>query len=120
MGGRGERPAITAVSPDRMCSRRAVANVGPASGIGRPKISPLSVMINLDHETRIKPECRTVVMLQTMRIRLAAQAMIISGLVGVADTMITVIMVKSMIMHSMAIAIVAASARRGPVSAASA
>ncbi|MFZ1118565.1 MAG: hypothetical protein WAN44_22355, partial [Propionibacteriaceae bacterium] len=64
-------------------------------------------MINLEYQTRIRMACRTVVVLQTMRTRLAAQAMIISGLVGVADTMITVIMVKSMIMHSVATALVA-------------
>jgi len=56
--------------------------------------------------------CRTVVMLQTMRVRLAAEAMIISGLVGVPDTMIIVIMVRSMIMQSMAIVMVADRARR--------
>jgi hypothetical protein len=55
-------------------------------------------------------------MLQTMRVRLAAMAMIISGLVGAPDTITVVIIVRSMIMHSMAIAIVAAKARRGPVS----
>src|SRR5215203_5428513 len=57
-----------------------------------------------------------VVMLQAMRVRLAAQAMIISGRVGAPETMIMVIMVRSMIMHSVAIAMVAAKARAGPVS----
>jgi hypothetical protein len=114
-GGRGERPAITAVSPDRMCSTSAAGKIGPASGMGRPKISPLGVMINLDHRIRIRLACRTVAMLQTMRVRLAATAMMISGPVG-PDTMTMVIMVRSMIIHSMAIAMVAAKARRGSVS----
>ena len=55
-------------------------------------------------------------MLQTMRVRLAAEAMIISGLVGVPDTMIIVIIVRSMIMQSMTIVMVADRARRGLVS----
>jgi hypothetical protein len=78
----------------------AVARIGPASGMGRPKISPLNAMMDLDHQTRIRLACRTVVMLQTMRVRLAANAMIISGLDGAPDTMIRVIMVTSMIMHT--------------------
>src|SRR5512132_3866246 len=57
-----------------------------------------------------------VVMLQAMRVRLAAMAMIASGRVGVPDIISIVIMVRSMIMHSMAMALVAARARRGPVS----
>ena len=99
-----------------MCSASAAAKMGPASGMGRPKISPLNVMINLDHQHHITLACRTVVMLQTMRVRLAAKAMIISGSVGAPDTMTMVIMVRSMIKHSIAIAMVAAKARRGPVS----
>jgi hypothetical protein len=95
---------------------RAVAKTGPAAGIGRPKISPLSVMINLGHQTRIRLACRTVVMLQTMRARLAAKAMIISGPVGALVSLSLVIIVRSMIMHNMAMAMVAATARLGPVS----
>ena len=54
---------MTAVSPVRMCSISAAAKIGPALGMGRPKISPLNVMINLDHQPRIRLACRTVVML---------------------------------------------------------
>jgi len=77
-------PAITAISPDRMCSA-STAKMGPASGMGRPKISSLDVMINFDHQTRIRLMRCTVVMLQAMRVRLAARVMIISGLVGAPD-----------------------------------
>ena len=115
-GSRGERPRDHSGSPHRMCMTSAVAKIGPASGMGRPKISPLNAMIDLDHQTRIRLACRTVVMLQTMRVGLAANVMINSGLDGAPDTMIRVIMVTSMIMDSMAIAKVAAKARRGPVS----
>jgi hypothetical protein len=41
---------MTAVSPDKMCITSAVAKTGPASGMGRPKISLLSVMVGgLEH-----------------------------------------------------------------------
>ena len=55
-------------------------------------------------------------MLQAMRVRLAATAMTASGRVGIPDTMRMVIMVRSPTMHSVAMAVVAASARRGSVS----
>jgi hypothetical protein len=37
-------------------------------------------MINLGRQTRIRLACRTVVMLQAMRVRLTAMAMTASGL----------------------------------------
>ena len=55
-------------------------------------------------------------MLQAMRVRLAAMAMTASGRVGAPDTMNMVIMVRSPMMHSVATAVAAARARRGPVS----
>ena len=64
----------------------------------------------------IRVVCRTVVMLQAMRVRLAATAMAGSGRVGIPDSMRMVIMVRSPTMHSKAMAVVAAKAQRGPVS----
>lgn len=109
-------PVMTAVRPHRMWMTSAVAKVDPASGIGRPKISPVSATINIDHQIRMSLACCSTAILQTMRIRLAATAMINSGLAGAPDTIIMVIIVTSMIMHSMAIAMVADNARRGSVS----
>ena len=65
---------------------------------------------------RIRVAWRTVVMLQAMRVRLAAMAITASGRIGAPDTMNMVITVRSPMMQSVAMVMVAARARRGPVS----
>ncbi len=90
-GGGGERAARRRRSArTATCSTSAAAKTGPASGIGRPKISPLSIVPHCTSWPRTQPGAvtgiraawRRMTMLQTMRIRLAPIAITASGRVG--------------------------------------